>query len=453
MARPLAPSKLPPMNRRTFLQTTSAVAASFAFPRASAAEHSAPRPDNDWLAEARERIPKHRRARRVVAVHDATGKPVAGARVRVEQTRHEFLWGCNFFRFGRLNSAELEAGYRQRFTELLNFATLGFYWSSYEARQGQPNHEYIERVLDWAPAHGLVCKGHPLVWDHPAGSPRWLPDNDTELARLSNGRVQDIVSRFKGRLDMWDVVNEATHLPDQANPTRMARWGETLGSVPYTRVPLEIARAANTSATLLVNDYRIEPRYRRLLDALRDDSGKLLFDAVGLQSHMHDGGWPLARIWAVCNDYAGLGLPLHFTETTVASGPRLGPGENWGSTHPELEAKQAEYVAKFYTMVFAHPAVKALTWWDFSDNGAWQGAAAGLVRADMSPKPVYERLRALIKGEWWTKAAGETNTDGEFALEAFHGAHRVEVTLPDGRQLTADALWQTVAPARLELRA
>lgn len=440
------------MNRRFFLQTvTSASALCAARPILAAESAASPSPD-DLLAEARERIQKHRRGPGVVVVRDAAGKPVAGARVRVEQVRHEFLWGCNFFRFGRIARLEHEQAYRQRFTDLLNFATLPFYWASYEPSLDQPGHERIEQMLDWALPRGLRCKGHPLVWDHPAGSPRWLPEDDAALERLSNGRVREIVARFQGRLDTWDVVNEATHLPDKVNQTRMARWGEALGSVKYTRVPLELARAANPAATLLVNDYRVTPAYRQLLDTLRDDAGKLLYDGVGIQSHMHDGGWPLARIWKVCDDYAGLGLPLHFTETTIVSGPRTGPGESWGPTNAELEAKQADYVPKFYTMLFGHPAVQALTWWDFSDDGAWQRAAAGLVRADMSPKPVYERLQALIKGEWWTKAAGETSAAGEFAVNAFHGVQRVDVTLPGGKQLTQEVHWRRGGPNRVELR-
>jgi len=46
--------------------------------------------------------------------------------------------------------------------------------------------------------------------------------------------------------------------------------------------------------------------------------------------------------------------------------------------------------------------VAALTWWNFSDDGAWLGAPSGLVQNDMSPKPAYERLHKMIKGEWGT---------------------------------------------------
>lgn len=437
------------MNRRAFLRT--AVLTAVTLPRTLRPGEPPARPEADLLAEAHERIARHRRRRGTLVLRNAAGRPLAGARVRLEQTRHEFLFGCNLFMFDRCGEAAAETAYRERFAALLNFATLGFYWASYERERGRPNYEYTERVLEWTRARDIRCKGHPLVWDHPAGSPRWLPEDDDELARLSDGRVREIVTRFQGRLDTWDVVNEATHLPDRANKTRMARWGEKLGPVPYTRRALEIARAANPRATLLVNDYRLEPRYYKLLDALRDAEGRPLYDAVGLQSHMHDRPWPLARIWEVCDTYARLDRPLHFTETTVVSGPRLGPGENWGPTTPELEARQAEYVEQFYTMVFAHPAAQALTWWDFSDRGAWQRAAAGLVRRDMSPKPVYDRLHALIKGQWWTRAELTTNEAGEAPLDAFYGTHRLTIAAGSAPPVERELVWRAGGPDRVEI--
>lgn len=437
------------MNRRAFLRTATLTAATL--PRALRAGEPPARPDTDLLAEAHERIARHRRRRGLLRVRTAAGQPAAGARVHLEQLRHAFLFGCNFFRFERCGEPEAETAYRERFAALLNFATLGFYWASYEREPGRPNYDYTDRVLEWTRPRGILCKGHPLVWDHPAGSPRWLPEDDTELARLSDGRVREIVARFKGRLDHWDVVNEATHLPDRANRTRMARWGESLGPVAYTRRALEIARAAHPAATLLVNDYRLDPPYRALLEALRDAEGRPLFDAIGLQSHMHDHPWPLARVWEVCDAFARFGRPLHFTETTVVSGPRRGPGENWGPTTPELEARQADYVERFYTMVFAHPATAALTWWDFSDRGAWQGAAAGLLRQDMSPKPVYERLLGLIKSTWWTRAELTANARGECALDAFHGTHRATLHFGSAPPVTREFVWSPTAGGPVEI--
>ena len=92
-----------------------------------------------------------------------------------------------------------------------------------------------------------------------------------------------------------------------------------------------------------------------------------------------------------------------------------------------MEAKQAEQAVQFYTMLFAQPAVQAITWWDFSDYQAWQKAPAGLVREDMSPKSVYERLRKLLKGEWWTSTTLKTDEQGACTTRVFHGLHQVTV--------------------------
>ena len=425
------------MNRRIFLKTTGASTALMLTPPLLRAAANASPTDDEVLAGAKERIAQHRQDDGVIVVRGADGRPVAGVTVKIEQLRHDFLFGSNAFMVGRIKEPALEAEYRRRFAALLNYATLGFYWSGYESQRGQPDYDYTDKVLEWSRAQGIICKGHPLVWDHPAGSPKWLPEDHAEIQKLSHARVRDIVTRFQGRLDCWDVVNEPTHLGKANQQTRLSQFATKLGAAPYVRQHLEVARAANPQATLLVNDYKLEPRYYKILDALRD-GGKLLFDAVGLQSHMHDGGWPLRRVQEICDTYAKLGLPLHFTETTIISGPRTGPGENWGATASELEEKQADYVAKFYTALFAHPAVQAVTWWDFADLGAWQGAAAGWLRKDMSPKPVYDRLLALIKGQWWTGTGGRTNANGEFSARLFFGTHRVTAQLPDGRTVASE---------------
>jgi endo-1,4-beta-xylanase len=436
------------MNRRTFLKTSTGAAALFVFrPLSGAATATTASSDDDLLAQAEQRIENHRRADGVIAVRGADGRPAAGVKVQVDQTRHEFLFGCNFFRFGRLRDADLEESYRRRFAQVFNYATLGFYWPYYEPEQGRPIYQYTDGVTVWCAEHGVTCKGHPLVWDF--ADPRWLPRDFAEIRRLSHSRVREIVNRYQGRIDIWDVVNEPTHLG--RFKTRLGEWAISMGAIPYVREHLQIARAANPRANLLVNDYRTDPPFHQILEGLREN-GRLLCDTIGIQSHMHDGGWPLRNINVVCDRFADFGVPIHFTETTIVSGPRRGPGENWGPTTPEGEAYQAEYVPKFYTLLFAHPAVGAVTWWDFSDNGAWQGAAAGWVRRDMSPKPVYERMLDLIKSRWWTHAEGVTNGQGEFKTRAFLGEHRVTARGPDGHTASREARWQRGAENRFELK-
>ena len=105
-------------------------------------------------------------------------------------------------------------------------------------------------------------------------------------------------------------------------------------------------------------------------------------------------------------------------------------------------------------MLFSHPAVAAVTWWDFTDQDAWQQAPAGLVRDDMSPKPAYEQLRSLIKGKWWTKA-GKDDRLGRTASSsrASSGSMRWRPTWVAGawRRFSLDKSHRTPMEIRVEL--
>jgi hypothetical protein len=149
---------------------------------------------------------------------------------------------------------------------------------------------------------------------------------------------------------------------------------------------------------------------------------------------MHRGNWPLYQVWDICERFKDFDVPLHFTEVTVLSGtPKTGIStsqtakqSDWPTTAAG-EAAQAEYVEKFYTLLFSHPSVNAITWWDFSDNGAWQNAPAGLLRSDMSKKPAYDRLLKLIKVAWWSYGNVYTGMDGTTSFRGFYGSYKIVV--------------------------
>jgi len=396
--------------------------------------------DEELFAAADARIQKHRTSDAVISVVDSRGQGVPGARLSVEQTRHAFLFGCNIYMWGRFSDEQSEAAYREHFAKLLNYATLGFYWSSYERRRGEPRHEYTEKVARWCKQKGITTKGHPLAWNH--ADPAWLPDDLDEIRRLQMARTEDCVSRFSGLIDRWDVVNEATHFDRetfvrQQAPKHSAMWSK-VGQMEFTRECFAYARKAGPQATLLINDYRTDPAYERVIEQLVDAEGNRMYDVIGIQSHMHGGAWPDEKIWEVCGRFARFGVPLHFTETTILSGQRRwkeARGTPWPST-PEGEAYQAREVVRFYTMLFSHPAVEAITWWDFADRGAWKGAPAGFLREDMTPKPAYHELLKLIKGKWWTSRELKTGADGTARLRGFLGDYRLTVTVEGKKPVT-----------------
>jgi len=431
------------MNRRDFLRTVGAGVTSLALPASlsAAAQDSRDR----ILGRADARIDMHRKGNAVLRVSGPDGKPLAGGLdVKIEQKRHKFLFGCNIFKLQKCRTADDNAAYEKYFDELLNFATLPFYWWSYERQQGKPDDERTDQIVRWCKAHNLTTKGHPLAWNYV--DPRWLGDDPQAAMKAQLKRIGRCVRRFKNDIDIWDVVNEATHYDREHVKKQAPILTEAIrkmGVDNYIREAFKVAREANPGATLLINDYKTDRDYEeKVVSELVDKRGRPLYDVVGIQSHMHGGRWTAQKTWDVCERFAKFGKPLHFTEATLVSGEqgwdlpkkRQDPNFRWVSTD-QGEQRQARDVAEFYRILFSHPAVEAITWWDFTDQNAWQGAPAGFLRDDMTPKPAYEELKRLVKGQWWTKTQATVEPGGQARFRGFFGEYEVTARV-GGRKLT-----------------
>jgi len=418
------------MNRRDFIRVAASSAAwGWGFPILAGGS------GNQILDGLDERIDRHRKGDVLLKLTGPDGKSLANnTDVKIEQTRHKFLFGCNIFKLHKCRTPDDNTAYEKHFDELLNFATLPFYWWNYERQQGDPDDERTEEIVRWCKDHGITMKGHPLAWNYV--DPKWLRDDPERAMELQLKRIGRCVRRFKGDIDIWDVVNEATHydrehVKKQAPILTEAITG--MGVDKYVREAFKSARRANPEATLLINDYRTDPSYaNKIISELVNDTGKPLYDVIGIQSHMHGGKWRSQKTWDVCERFAKFGKPLHFTETTLVSGEqgwdlqkkRRDPGFRWVST-PEGEERQAKDVVEFYSILFSHPAVEAITWWDFTDQNSWQRAPAGLLRDDMTPKPAYKELKRLIRDKWRTKTKATVSTGGNVKFRGFFGDYDI----------------------------
>jgi len=386
---------------------------------ATAADYAAEdaRREQEALARADAGVEKYRKSGAAVAVVRG-GKPVPDAQVRVELIRHAFLFGCNIYAFDRFKTEAENAAYKQRFADLLNYATLGFYWRSYERERGKPNYAYTDTVAAWCREHGIWMKGHPLLWGHEAGVPRW--SDGQPPAEVQKTRVQAIVRRYAGTIAFWEVVNEPSHCR-----------GVTIDG------PYRWAREADPSAHLILNDYSVfddgEPNFFRLLAKAKADG--VPFDGIGIQAHEpRTMRFPLDRVQEILDRYATLGKAIHITEFCPCSAGQPVTGSHVKGTW--TEQAQAEYAERFYRVCFGHPALVGITWWDLCDAHSWL-PGGGLLRKDLSPKPAYEALHRLIHGTWRTRAEGRTDAAGEFPFRGIHGTYRVTVTAGD-RTVTAE---------------
>jgi endo-1,4-beta-xylanase len=365
--------------------------------------------EEEAVEETGKQIERNRKGEAVVHVVDAGGKVVSGARVTAELARHEFLFGCNIYMFDRFKTPAENDLYKRRFAELFNFATVGFYWRSYEPKRGQPGYEYTDKVVAWCLQQGIGMKGHPLLWGHEAGIPPWSkgqPDANTQ-----KDRVTEILRRYGGKITLWEVVNEPGHNPE-----------------PKIDQPYRWARQADPNACLIVNDSDVlsngYPPFLELLTRAKSDG--VPFDGIGIQAHEpRTMRFPLNRVREILDQYAALGKDLYITEfTPTSSGEPITGSPVTGQWD---EKAQADYAVQFYRVCFAHPAVKGITWWDLCDEGSWL-AGGGMLRKDLSPKPVYDSLRKLIHEEWHTRAQGATDAGGQFAFRGFAGLYDVTVT-------------------------
>jgi GH35 family endo-1,4-beta-xylanase len=384
---------------------------------------------------------RHRVRETTVTVRNADGSAAAGTEVAVEQVSHAFGLGNIGFDFVGLTDEELDRSELARqWLDVYNTATLPFYWGEFEPSEGAPRTDRLLGAARWLAGRGVRVKGHPLVWHTLA--PTWLADRPTdEVESAVRARIRRDVTGFAGLVDAWDVINEVVIMPvfdneaaleGDVGPNAITRLCRDRGRIATVRTVFEEARRSDPGATLLINDFDLSTAYECLIEGLLEAG--IGIDAIGLQSHMHQGYWGEERTQAINDRFARYGLPLHWTETTILSGDLMPPEVDdlndyqpaeWPST-PEGEERQADEVVRHYRTLASHPSVDAVTYWGLTDAGMWLGAPGGLVRADGSPKPAYEALRRLVKEDWWVAPTTlRTDADGRITVQGWAGDYRV----------------------------
>ncbi|HEY0948758.1 endo-1,4-beta-xylanase [Nocardioides sp.] len=395
----------------------------------------------------------HRSHATTVSLRHPDGSPWSGAEVTVRQVRHAFAFGNIGFDFVDLAAAEVGIGSNgphvfggadrdsaERLVELwldvFNTATLPFYWAGFEPVEGQPDTERLLAAARWFRERGVSLKGHPLVWHTLA--PDWLRGRaDEEVEDVVRARVRREVGTFAGLIDTWDAINEVVIMPvfdNEEHQNAVTRLCRRIGRIPTVRLAFEEARSVGAGVRLVLNDFDMSTAYECLIEGVLEAG--IQVDAIGLQSHMHQGYWGEERTLATLERFARYGLPLQMTETTLLSGDLMPPEiedlndfqpPTWPST-PEGEERQADEVVRHYRTLLSHPAVEAVNYWGITDRGAWLGAPAGLVRADGTPKPAYDALRRLIKQEWWlAPTALRTDDHGSVPVTGWAGDYEIEV--------------------------
>jgi len=389
----------------------------------------------------------HRVGTARLRVLDPAGRPRAGELVTVAQRAHAFGFGCTGADLLHLagvgsehpasDSASDPAGGADapvvaQWLGLFDAATLPFYWARFEPVEGEPDTARMLRAARWFVDRGVTVKGHPLLWHTLA--PSWLLGrSDAEVEDAIRRRITRDVTQFAGLVDLWDAINEVVILPVfDKEENAVTRLAQSRGQVETVRLAFDTARDANPAARLVLNDFDLSEDYERLIEDCLEAGVRI--DALGLQTHMHQGFRGADAIERILERFARFGLPLQLTETSLVSGELMPPEivdlndfrtAEWPST-PEGEERQAREAVAHYETAFAHPAVESLTYWGMTDATAWLGAPSGLVRRDGTPKPAYDALRDLVRGAWWVPPTTvRTDDDGTVVVRGFAGRYAV----------------------------
>jgi len=328
------------------------------------------------------------------------------ARFRIQRHgyRPEFRFGANAFGWSHGEP------YRKRFEELLSFGTVPFYCSSLEPKQGEYEWASRDQITAWLNGAGITAKGHPLVWFYPGITPDWVRKLTFEqLLSWIDQRTRTIVSRYAGKIDIWDIINEA-HVQNTLNLTLDQM-------VQANRVVAKAAREANPKCVRIVNNCCLFAEYMRGRKAGPDlnvctpyqylqriQRARVPYEVIGLQ--LYYTGRDLLEHARLLDRFCKFGKPVHVTELAVPSSMDADPASFWKDENavrnmgwwrrPWDEQVQADWIDGFYTICYSRPQVQAITWWDFADYSGHFFPNGGFLRSDFTPKASFDRLKALI---------------------------------------------------------
>lgn len=275
-------------------------------------------------------------------------------------------------------------------------------WAEVHPQPDEYVFEPADRYVEWGQKHGMFIVGHTLVWHNQtpdwafAGKDGQPLDRETALARIKE-HITTVVGRYKGRINAWDVVNEAvaddgTLRTGPVGPPgrRGEPWHAAIGD-DYIEKAFEYAHAADPDAELYYNDFnewhpaKIEA-IAKLIKSLQAKG--LRIDGLGLQGHWGMDYPTLDEIDHMLTEYGKLGVKLMITELDIAMLPD--PGFRQGADvtrrlekRPELDpyadglpddvqqALAQRYADIFKLLVKHRSKIDRVTFWGVHDGQSW----------------------------------------------------------------------------------
>ena len=184
------------------------------------------------------------------------------------------------------------------------------------------NWEPADKIVDFAQKNGLLLRGHNLCWHNQ--TPDWVFKDAkgnfvsrNELLKRLREHIYTVVGRYKGKIQGWDVVNEA--LNDDGT-MRQTPWLKIIGE-DFIAKAFQFAHEADPNAELYYNDYSLENEAKRkgaIALVKRLQAKGIPIKAIGLQDHNNLQFPTIAEEDAAITDFAKLGIKVNISELDVS---------------------------------------------------------------------------------------------------------------------------------------
>lgn len=289
-----------------------------------------------------------------------------------------------------------------------------------QPEEGRYDFRQADEFVKFGEDNGMTVTGHCLIWH--SQCPRWfLVDKDGKnvsaevLKQRMKEHITTVVSRYKGRILGWDVVNEAIM---EDGSYRKSKFYEILGE-EFIPLAFQYAHEADPDAELYYNDYNMhEPGKRATVVKLVNDLKKrgLRIDAVGMQGHVGMDYPDLLEFEASMEAYAATGAKVMITEFDMSALPTISRSANVAD-RVDFEKKtlnpypnglpdsvSVEWNARmetFMNLFIKHADyVTRVTAWGVSDRDSWKNNFPMRGRTDYPlffdreyrPKPFVRKL-------------------------------------------------------------
>jgi endo-1,4-beta-xylanase len=254
------------------------------------------------------------------------------------------------------------------------------------------NFKPADLYVEFGESNKMFIVGHTLVWQHQ--TPKWVfedengkpVDRETLLNRMRD-HIYNVVGRYKGRIQGWDVVNEALNEDGSVN---QSPWMKIIGG-DYIEKAFEYAHEADPDAELYYNDFSLENKPKRdgavkLMKSLKEKG--VFITGIGDQMHAKM-DWPnTSQIDSMLVDFDNLGIKVMITELDIdvlpyknlsrsadvslnyAMNTKLNPYKD-GLPDSVNFALANRYADIFKVLVKHQDLVERITFWGVRDSDSW----------------------------------------------------------------------------------